>query len=234
MAMKDYLREKLGTPSKLEKLTIVAYAGKQMPKKACGSIIATFNPEAITFSNNVTYKQSDTVESSYPTLLFKAASTGSLSLKLIFDAGQKSQEGTVDEQILQLRMLCTGLNPQHQETNYLSLKWGKMRWGATESVLWRANSLSVVYTLFARDGTPLRAEATLQLIPDPQDKAQHSNPGGLLTSKVVRSNDLLPVLAAAVGTQSDYLMQARENLANSINLPTSAIGSTLVFRKKWL
>lgn len=233
MAITDYLREKVGVPSKLEKLTLVAYASIHTPLRASGNIIAAFNPESITFSNQVNYDASHPVDSPQPRLMFQSQAAGQLNLTLIFDAQQKSQTGSVDEQILYLRTLCMGIN-KNQETNYLALKWGKMRWSATRSVFWRTQSLTVRFTLFDRDGTPLRAEAELQMIPVPNPNEAKQGIEEGLTSKVIKDNDLLPVLAATVGTQSDYLIQARENVANSINLPKSSIGSTLVLRKKWI
>jgi nucleoid-associated protein YgaU len=90
------------------------------------------------------------------------------------------------------------------------VQWGKLVFPC------RLLSVTIKYTSFDRDGTPLRAELAVQFIFD--EEAERRTKGAdqqspdLTHSRVVRSGDTLPLLTKQIyGSSAAYLDVARFN-----------------------
>jgi len=203
----------------LEKLTIIAYANQKLPHTAVGSVTATYNPESINFSYNAEYESVLPLDQSKSIPVFRHLNNGELNLSLQFDSMSAGKKVSVSQQIIALNKLCTSVSGPTAETNYLEVKWGKLSWNEMEMFLWRMQTMTSNYTLFDRDGTPMRANVDLVLVPCPRLSKDGAGSGAKSSfSKLVKDKDTLPTLAAVEGEQADYLSLAQDNpQLNSLN-----------------
>jgi hypothetical protein len=116
----------------------------------------------------------------------------------------------IAEQIDAFKKLVFSYNGNIHSPNYLKLVWGTMLFRC------RLASLSINYTMFKPDGTPLRARAKASFIGFTDEvelakKANKSSPD--LTHEVtVRTGDRLPLLCFEIyGTSAPYLAVAEVN-----------------------
>jgi hypothetical protein len=221
---------------KLEKLKILAYSDVERRKPIDGSPFeAMFNPQ--TFSQTVETRLASQgspdsgVQSSY----FVRSLPSSLTLNLLLDGtgieemGQDSRSSrgkTVQERVDGFLALAYFVRDDTHEPAYLKMQWGKFVFEC------RLVRMTVNYTSFARDGSPLRAELTLSLAADSDitkqvAKANITSPD-VSHARVVSGGDTLPLLTHAVyGSTTPVLRVARANGLDHIRRLTP--GQTLIF-----
>jgi hypothetical protein len=219
----------------LSKLTISAYQDREL-RKEVGRIQAMYNPESIGLSYNTKYEADKYINSTQQSNRYQQVRPGKLELKLVFDAQLPGNRKTVDAQLARLRALCCSVLPETKETPFLKVEWGKMNWNGHGYYAGRMASMSVKYTLFDRNATPLRAEVELSLSTDESLLLQKSLQG--LSSPPVGTINVpdMPSLAliaagiatgvGATGAGIDYLSLAVANDLNSLN--DVSPGDTLV------
>jgi hypothetical protein len=149
----------------LAKLTLTAYSDREMSHQL-GSIAAMYNPAALQLSFRAEYKSDEFLNSNTQSSTYQRTLPGDFDIELLFDASMPGNNTPVEEQISSLRNLCYAVNSEQEEPSFLQVKWGQMRWENRGYFSGRMSALSVRYTLFDRDGTPLRATANLSLIAD--------------------------------------------------------------------
>jgi len=186
-----------------------------------GSIEAYINPNEYTRSVTVKYSQSQTINDPQPTLIFSGIEDESLSLgKIIVDGTGVVNGATlttdVDTYIQNFQNVVSQYIGDTHSTPFLKVTWGKL------SFVCVCKSFSVRYTLFAPDGTALRAEITLGLTStmnySTKVKAAGTNSPDLTHMRTVKAGDTLPLLCYQVyGDSSYYLDVARKNNLNNIN-----------------
>ncbi len=201
---------------KLEKLTIVAYED-QKRKSEIARFEAMFNPTSLEQKLCVPLRHSSTLGPNAPALKFTSSFKGQHSLKLVLDGTGVDEMGifvftrkTVTERVEEFFGATIRVLPKTHEPSYLRLQWGKLDLTSFDC---RLGSASVKYTLFNRDGTPLRAELDITLIHDPpiEDQPKVNTPD-LTHARVVRSGDTLPLLTKDIyGSSVRYLDVARYN-----------------------
>jgi len=190
----------------LEKAKIIEMqpSGSGFEEKPGGiSINCMFNPYEYTISKSVTYKERAKTESDNPQEDFVQPSPQTLKLSLIFDTYEADEDVSLTTRQLWLLMgsKTRQKSNKHEklEPPYVAFIWGVFRFVA------RLTNMSQKFTLFKRDGTPVRAkvEVTLTQYEDEDDyRAVKTNPtsGGGESEKIWRVNagDRLDTIAAQV------------------------------------
>jgi hypothetical protein len=141
----------------LEKLTIDVYEDLEFKKRIGRPWQALFNPNQLGFSRSVRYTVANAVGSSKPQVQYGGADPDQMSVELFFDGtGVVDSDETVRERIERL-VAVTDFQRETHKACLLHLFWGKFNFrGVLEK-------LDIKYTLFERNGEPLRATATLSL-----------------------------------------------------------------------
>jgi hypothetical protein len=141
----------------LAKLTIDAYEDLKFKKRTGRPWQALFNPTQLGFSRSNLYNTTPAAGSSKPQVAYGGGQPDALSVELFFDGtGVVESSETVRQRIDRLIALMD-FQPETHLPYYLHLFWGDFHFrGVLEKV-------DVKYTLFERNGEPLRATATLSL-----------------------------------------------------------------------
>lgn len=176
-----------------------------------------FNPTTISFSKRANFQeQQSSAARSAPSQQFTGTGPTELSLKILLDDVEDvtgAIPGEVDK-------LLKWTNPQDPDASNpkppkLTFTWGALKFGDGKKFEGRLHDARVTYQLFQRDGTPLRAEATIKLKADP-DEPQGTNPtsGGLTpyrSHEVARGETLQSVAFNAYGSARRWRDIAVEN-----------------------
>ncbi|MDX7999511.1 hypothetical protein FE394_09920 [Xenorhabdus sp. Reich] len=206
----------------LAKLTINAYKDREGKIRA-GTVQAMYNPDSLQLDYQTDYQQSQAINSEKQSSIYVQAKPAGLSLELIFDATMPGNKTPVEAQLMQLKQLCS-VDATSNETRFLQIKWGKMRWENRGYFAGRAKGLSVNYTLFDRDATPLRARVILTLVADESLVLQETEQNLKSPAKIaLRVQDGVSLALMAAGTAStlsggvDYLSLAWQNGLDNLN-----------------
>lgn len=197
-----------------------------------------FNPKEYTFAKTNSWPKDQKAAANTPVLNFGGGNPATLQMDLLFDTYQNSRNGGgskdvrtvyindlwkmmfVDKQLAEKKKNKQGRPPKVQFT------WGKA-W-SFEAVM---TSLSVTFTLFLPDGTPVRATARVQFqqIQDTKELPQNPTSGGIGGERVrtVEEGDRLDLIAHE--EYGDTSQWRRIAAANGITNPRDLRpGSTLV------
>ncbi|KVN11843.1 MULTISPECIES: hypothetical protein [unclassified Burkholderia] len=217
----------------LSKLIITGYREDGNLTKEIGKIAAMYNPASIELGYSNDYADDQFINQSIPGKHYIGTKASDLSLSLIFDAMLADNDKSVNDQLAQLRALCYDVDLDSREKCLLKIQWGNMEWGGNghRYFMGRPMSLTLQYTLFDRDGAPLRATATLRLA------AEYLKPKDIALPDVsilpIPDGSTLPLLIASLGMAAgagliDYLdLSAANQLDNLYNLVP---GDSLVYR----
>lgn len=165
-----------------------------------------FNPKEYTFAKTNSWPKDQKAAANTPVLNFGGGNPATLNMDLLFDTYQNSRTGGqskdvrtvyindlwkmmfVDKQLAEKKKNKQGRPPKVQ------FSWGKA-W-SFEAVM---ASLSVTFTLFLPDGTPVRATAKVafQQIQDTKELPQNPTSGGIGGERVraVQEGDRLDLIA---------------------------------------
>ncbi|MEM9452609.1 MAG: hypothetical protein AAGF11_00420 [Myxococcota bacterium] len=209
----------LTSPGKLEKLQIVAFSDRDRTMRI-GMFEAMFNPESFSLSYSVVYAKVDAMGSGGQQTNFVHSERSPSSITLTLDGTGYAETGSPGSQLLsvadrveQLLDLGVRVNGSTHEPNFLRLQWGR---GVIQKLDCRIRQLECRYTLFARDGSPLRAEVTLSFDEDKSNKkrAQEENRSSPDVSHLrqVRAGDTLPLMCQRIyGSSAHCTLVARAN-----------------------
>lgn len=203
--------------SKIEKLKIDAYKDEKRQGSPLDSFEAMFNPTEISQRFAITWGGQQGANANGKRLHFSYSKPSDLNLKLTLDgtnvdvlpsgaAGRQS----VTDRVQAFMKVAYQYDGALHEPRYLRVTWGKLSFDC------RLSSVDVSYSLFDRDGTPLRANLSIVLIADASaDKlAKEANKQSpdLTHARVVRGGDTLPLLTKEIyGSSERYLDVARYN-----------------------
>ncbi|KTL59533.1 hypothetical protein AA106_16795 [Photorhabdus laumondii subsp. laumondii] len=219
----------------LSKLTLTAFKDRE-GKISVGSLQAMYNPDAIQLDYQTHYQQDESVNRTSQSSRYVSSQPAGLSLVLLFDASMPGDNIPVETQLTTLKALCA-VDASTHVPHFLKIKWGKMRWENKGYFAGRANGLTINYTLFDRDATPLRASATLSLVADKSfviqaTEQQLKSPP--VTTVSVTDMLTLPLIAlgagASLASSIDYLSLAWQNDLD--NLDDFTPGQTLQAQEK--
>ncbi len=222
----------------LSKLKIDSYADRESARPI-GQIEALYNPESVSLSYKTEYENTCFINSNAKSHRYQSIEPGTLSLQLLFDTYLPGNSKTVDEQLSDLRELCYAVDGKTGEPRFLKIIWGQMKWHGKGYFAGRTSSMKVDYTLFERDGTPLRATVTLTIVADESLVIQGSELGIMLPEvPVISVSDMsslalmafaaamVGIVATSVAAADSYLDLAFENDLD--NLDDFEAGDSLV------
>ncbi|HTQ09536.1 MAG TPA: LysM peptidoglycan-binding domain-containing protein [Fimbriimonadaceae bacterium] len=159
-----------------------------------------FNPTEYTIAKSNTWQAKPIVGKNVPKLDFTGGGSRTLSLQLMFDVFEQSGADvrTHIDKLWTLTMIDEA--KKSSETNRSRPPLCLFQWGGTWHFKAAITSLSVRYTLFRQDGTPVRAIATVSLEEAADDSDQPgTNPTSYSPSRMrrreVRPKDTLALIA---------------------------------------
>ena len=223
----------LKNPFKLQKLTITAYDKVDRAAPSMPPFEAMFNPESYTQNFETEYDARQGIGTNPPELEFMAIRAQDLNLTLILDGTGASEMGparllskSVHQRIEDFKKTAYNMNGTTHQPNFLTLRWGKLSFPC------RLRSLSINYTLFNRDGTPLRAELSTTFVSDAPSKKQNaltakSSPD-LTHLRTINAGDTLPGKTDEIYNNPGlYIQVAKANKLN--NFRRLNMGQQLTF-----
>lgn len=200
----------------LARLTISAWKDRE-GKIPVGSMSVMYNPESIQLDYQTRYRTEDTINKSSQSNRYVISEPVGLNLSLLFDSQMPGNTTPVENQLAMLKSLCA-VDAATESPCFLRVTWGKMRWENKGWFAGRASDLSVTYTLFDRDATPLRATVRLGLVADESFVIQQTEKNQKApTSALIGVSDLASLSQLAISAGStlsgsvDYLSLAWEN-----------------------
>lgn len=138
------------------------------------TIECLFNPEQLSISKSVTWSADDTPFVNAPTMSFRSGGAATLDLELMLDTTDTGDPVTTyTNQLLKLTEINDALpKPSAAIKRPPTVHF---LWGDFVSFESYVKSLSITYTYFASDGTPLRANAKLSLEQAEDDRPNWPN-----------------------------------------------------------
>lgn len=142
-----------------------------------------FNPTTIQFKKSADFRREPSqAAKDAPPVQFRGTQPTELSLKLLLDAVEKAGGSVMPE----VEQLLNWTNPAQGTAETaspsppeLQFNWGRLKIGTNDKFVGHLEQVGVTYQLFARDGTPIRAEVTLTLKSTPQQpKGTNPTSGG--------------------------------------------------------
>lgn len=233
MAVKEAAKQEI------TKLTIIPLAKPEDPKGQFTRLnnqafSVQFNPESYSVSKSVNWgaKGSKTDKKvNAPTLEFKGGGSRQLSLELFFDVTENNKVDDVRHETNKIVVL-TRIERDEDEPRVCEVIWGSAPVGSDFPFTGVITSLTQNFTLFNKDGKPLRANLKvtfLEFLARLKDKRQ-TDPE--LTTHIVKRGDTLSSLAAQFYRNPKlWRIIAKDNeLDDPRNLDTH-IGQTLTIPK---
>lgn len=204
--------------SKIEKLKIEAFAKSERKGSPVDTFEAMFNPTQLQLSNEIQWETSPNPNASGKELKYSYSNPQELSVKLTLDGTGVDELGIigakttpVSDRINKIKKVAFQYDGIIHEPRYL-----RATWGTVLDFNCRGRKLDITYTLFDRDGSPLRAEISLVLIADEAlanlAKLENKQSPDITHARTVRAGDSLPALTQTIyGSSEHYLLVARFN-----------------------
>lgn len=203
----------------LIKLLLEGYKDATCSKNLVNSIRAFINPENYSRNFKVRYEPSKEAGANAKTQIFTSMESSGFELDLFVDGTgiiPLPSGMTVDSYIETLKKVVYNYHGSEHRPSYLKITWG------TKVVFTGVcEKLNIKYTLFAPDGTPIRASVKLNLL-ETKDfhtkirEAKKSSPD-LTHVRTVMAGDTLPLMTYRIyGDSSLYQEVARANSLNSL------------------
>ena len=195
-----------------------------------------FNPTQFRMAKSNNWDPDQVQGKSAPNLFFTTGGSGTLDLSLVFDTTDTGKAVTGHTNALfQLMEVDPDLPGFDADTGRGRPQWVRFRWGSFASFKAVIENLSVEFTYFAADGTPLRARVSLSLRQyedDPGWVRQNPTSGTPRPSRshLVQAGEAIDAIAARYyGAGTDWRLIAE---ANGIEDPLRlAPGTVLVIPK---
>lgn len=184
------------------KLTIVAYTDVEFRNPAGIVWVALLNPTELSFNRKNRYQNTQATGSARGEQSYTGGDPDQVSLDLLLDGtGVVGEPGSIGPRLDALLALADFRGDTHQPY-YVHAHWGRFSFrGVLEQV-------DVTYTLFDRDGEPLRAKVTLMMKEalSPLEVAANTKPESpdLYQTWVVRDGESLDAIAATVYGDAAY------------------------------
>lgn len=199
-------------------MKIIAYPDSKYSGAGSDSCTVQINPASYTHEHEVNYNDQQPLGTPGTTLWFKGIPPEKVSFDIYFDATGVISAGTVKDQIATFKKVCFTYNGSIHEPNYLKLSWGTLVFKC------KLISLSISYTLFKNDGTPLRAKLSVAfreaLDANIIAKEANNQSPNLTHYILVKEGDTLPLLCYKVYGDSRYYKEVAtyNNILNFRNL----------------
>lgn len=215
------------------RLTIAAYSDSGFTSAVGSPFTVWMNPASYTYNRQIGYNDRQAQGAGGPSPEFNRVTQESVSFELLFDAtgaiplpaGQSYANGVADG-IKQLTSLTATLNGNIHSPNYLILSWAQLQF---QCVL---ESMSINYTLFRPDGTPLRAKVQTSFQSYTNEvqlaKKEGKNSPDLTHLVTVTAGDTLPLLCYNIYGDSSYYWRVAK-LNGLLDYRSLQPGTQLVF-----
>lgn len=213
----------------LTKVQIRAFEDKSYQKQI-GQFELPINPEQLSQSFKIEYDQQQAKGSQGNDPKFKYTQPEELKLEFIFDgtgvipvnqqspqAGQPRQfHKDVVGQVQAFLNLAYVMNSKTHKPNFLRIVWGGFPFGNKDGFNCILKDLQISYTLFDRDGTPLRAKLSSTFVDYVEQqrrvRQEGKNSPDVTHIRKVKGGDRLPLMTYEIyGDSSYYLQVARAN-----------------------
>jgi hypothetical protein len=180
---------------------------------------AMFNPTTFSRKLEIDYEDGQGVGTSAASKKFNSIKPGDFDIELLIDGtGASGPKKDVAKEIEKFMDVCAKYYGKNHRPNYLMISWVKL---ILKAVL---TNVDVSYTMFAKDGTPLRAKITASFAETIDDdfrvKKDKNESPDLTHVRVVKEGDTLPLMTERIyGNDAYYLEVAKANkLRNFRNL----------------
>ena len=209
-----------------DKMMIVAYPNNKYLGKGKGKCSVKINPSSYTHDHQINYNNSTAQGAPGTTLKFKGIPPETISFDIYFDAtgAIENNKVPVKTQLDQFKKVCFVYNGSIHEPNYLIVSWGSLVFKC------KLTSLNLSYSLFKKDGTPLRVKASVKFEEAVDanliSKEANNKSPDLTHLIIVKQGDKLPLICYNVyGDCSYYLEVAKHN--NIVNFRNLVPGTKL-------
>jgi nucleoid-associated protein YgaU len=199
----------------LDKLTITGFAdpGFNSPAKTRPNPIKVMiNPNQYSQAMGVCYTKQQGAGGTGKKVVFNRDKGEALELALVFDGTGSVPDApskSVDDQLADLKRLIYEINGAIHSPNYVQLAWGSLLFKG------RLKTMGIDYTLFAPDGTALRAKVKAVFL------GYHDNTDGRAAQKLsspdmthvvtVLAGDTLPLLCHRIYGDSRYYLAVADH-----------------------
>lgn len=206
-----------------------ASAGGAQLASQRGEIEFHFNPKELSIQKSAKWERKsarNAKKASAPE--FSGADPCKLTLEMFFDASD-SEQGSVIEPVEELFRCCVPTDDTQQDKKAVP-PLVQLSWGSIVSFPGFITSVQAKYTLFASDGTPIRAICTVSMEEMPGDPSGQNPTSGALSvhavHKVIAGDSLASIAFREYG---DPAMWRPLAVANHIDDPIRlAVGATLI------
>jgi nucleoid-associated protein YgaU len=217
----------------LRKLKITGYTDKSFDESALAPepnpIEVMINPKGYSMAMGIFYTKEQAAGGSGKAVAFNRNKGEAFDLALTLDGTgtvPDAPDKPVNDQLADLRRLMYEIDGEEHSPNFVKLNWGTMTFKG------RLKTLNVDYTLFAPDGSPLRATVKAGFIGfhEHEDylKAQNLRSPDLTRAVLVEAGQTLPLLCHRIyGDSRYYLAVAAHNRLDDFR--TLAPGTMLLF-----
>lgn len=227
--------------AKLQKVTFKAYKARSRSlADYINSVEVMYNPESFSQTYAIKYDgELQAINSSKKAVKYQRSKPSKLKLKLIIDGTGVETIGLVQlfntkttaDRVKEFIDLTFRMNGRIHEPNFLMVQWGGKEDGGLIFSC-RLASVTVKYTAFNRDGSPLRAELDVVLVSDLDDvkrmRQENKSSPDLTHTRIVKSGDTLPLLCTEIyGSPKYYLQVAAINQLDNFRSLTP--GQSLIF-----
>ena len=231
---------------KLEKLKIHVYDDRLRSGPPQDSFEVMFNPESYSLQYENVFVPHQGINTSGREAKYSLSKPSELSLTLILDNSgviaspgvigmlltgstlYKKMKGTNDisKQVQRFLELTTYMDGEIHEPKFLKIQWGDLIFKC------RLTSVKISYTLFNRNGQPIRASLDTQFVGDVEEservKQENKSSPDLTHKRTVRAGDKLTLMTDEIyGSSSYYIKVAQINKLN--NFRRLRTGKTLHF-----
>jgi len=199
-----------------------------------GSVNSTFdasiNPEQVQITRGISYNNEDNgTNTAGNSPKFNGYEDDQVSFDLYFDGtgiATNDKKEDVAARIRKLHKTVYDYVGGSHRPNYTKLSWGSFTFNCT------LKSISTTYTLFKRDGTPLRAKVSLSFIgfinPAKRESQAFKQSPDMTHVKTVRIGDTLPLMCKDIYGEIDYFQQVAK-INGLVNFRNLEVGSRLYF-----
>jgi hypothetical protein len=191
-----------------------------------GTYIGMFNPEKFSVANTIRYNQTKAQGSTGDRLTFNRIEPRTFNFDFLVDGtGATGEKREVVLDVLAFKTTCGFIGEKHRPS-YLVLHWGSF---LARCVL---TSLTVEYTLFRPDGSPLRAimKAGFKeyIVPELEELQKFLSSPDVTHVRTVAADDRLDLMSYKIFKDSKYYMELAK--VNNLNhFRKLKLGEKIVF-----
>lgn len=199
----------MGPDIKLQRLTITGFETEDLKGRGFATFEAPINPASISLSHSINFTTNDAANTNNPQVKYYSGTPPKLSFDLIIDGtgmvsdmrgaaiSQKVEPVNVLKKIEEFKTACFYYKGEEHQPPYVKITWGEalLKYKKNDFA-GRLENFSLNYTLFNKDGTPLRAKITASFMgsfkPEVDAKSKEQKSPDMTHLITVKTGDTLP------------------------------------------